>query len=106
MSKNGKIRIGIIGCGRAGMIHAKNFAFRIRESEITALIDPSGENIAAARAELGVPDAGTFGDYATAMREGDFDRGGDLVSDCFFIVISVWPRLKLANISSVKSRWR
>ena len=73
MSKTKKIKLGIAGCGRAGMIHAKNFAFRIREAEITALIDPSSENIAAAVKELELEDAKVFSNYETALKEADFD---------------------------------
>ena len=48
-----KIRIGIAGCGRAGMIHARNFAFRIKEASVSALIDPFSGNLEEAKKELG-----------------------------------------------------
>ena len=37
------INIGLIGAGRAGMIHARNFAFRIPPVCLKAVGDRSGE---------------------------------------------------------------
>ena len=51
--------IALVGCGRAGMVHARNFAGRIRGARLVALIDPVREAAAAAASELGVPDFST-----------------------------------------------
>ena len=37
---NDKIRICIVGAGRAGMIHVKNYVTQIRNAEVTAVVDP------------------------------------------------------------------
>ena len=47
-----KVRVCLIGCGRAGMIHARSYAGLIREAELVALCDPAPENLETARAEL------------------------------------------------------
>ena len=73
MNTTARIKLGIVGCGRAGMIHARNFAFKIRESEITTLVDPSAENISAAVKELGLEDVKVFSNYEKALKESDFD---------------------------------
>ena len=41
-----KIRIGIVGAGRIGSIHAENLAFRIPEAETVALADPDTKRAA------------------------------------------------------------
>ena len=56
-----KIRVCLIGCGRAGMIHARSYSSRIREAELYALCDPDEENLKAAKAELNI--SRTFTDY-------------------------------------------
>lgn len=47
------INIGIIGSGRAGMIHARNFSRLIPGAGVTVVSDPSAESRAAAVEELG-----------------------------------------------------
>ena len=51
--KNGKILIALIGAGRAGMIHARNFAGSVPNAAIVAVADPVEEAAASAAAELG-----------------------------------------------------
>ena len=46
--------IALIGCGRAGLIHARNFAAGIRDARLAALCDPVADALAAAGRELGV----------------------------------------------------
>ncbi len=38
--ENGKIGVAIIGSGRAGMIHAKNYKNRVEDAELVAVMDP------------------------------------------------------------------
>lgn len=52
--KNGKIGVCVIGSGRAGMIHAVNFAKNVPGAELVALVDPVEETVRSACAELGV----------------------------------------------------
>jgi predicted dehydrogenase len=58
-----ELGIALVGCGRAGMVHARNFAGRIRGARLVALVDPVRETAAAAAAELGVAD------YSTDVRD-------------------------------------
>jgi len=51
--KSAKIRIGIIGCGRAGMIHGRNMAFRVKGAGVTAVADMDPQLRARAAEELG-----------------------------------------------------
>ncbi len=51
--KHGKISIALIGAGRAGMIHARNFAGSVPYAEMVAVADPMEEAASAAAAELG-----------------------------------------------------
>ena len=51
--KNGKLVLALIGAGRAGMIHARNFAGSVPHAAILAVADPVEEAAAAAAAELG-----------------------------------------------------
>lgn len=45
--------IGLIGAGRAGMIHGKNFAFHVPGAKVAAISDPDEPTRNAASAELG-----------------------------------------------------
>lgn len=47
-----KIRVCVIGAGRAGMIHARNFAKGIRHAQLVAIADPSEEMAQKACREL------------------------------------------------------
>jgi myo-inositol 2-dehydrogenase/D-chiro-inositol 1-dehydrogenase/scyllo-inositol 2-dehydrogenase (NAD+) len=51
-----KLRFCLIGAGRAGMVHARNIAFNIKNAELAAIVD-SDKSVAAERGdELGVKD--------------------------------------------------
>ena len=45
-----KIRFCLIGAGRAGMVHARNLAFNIKNADITAIVDKDSA-VAAERGE-------------------------------------------------------
>lgn len=45
--------MAVIGAGRAGLIHARNIATRVRDAELVALCDADAEAVRRARAELG-----------------------------------------------------
>lgn len=60
-----KINVCLIGMGRAGMIHAKNFATRINHGTLVAICDPSQEALTAAEKEFGV--MATYTDYREAV---------------------------------------
>ena len=46
------VNICLIGTGRAGMIHGKNFARRIENAKLIALCDPSKESLELAQKEV------------------------------------------------------
>lgn len=46
------INVCLIGCGRAGMIHARNYNGNLRHARLIAICDPSAENLAVAQQEL------------------------------------------------------
>jgi myo-inositol 2-dehydrogenase / D-chiro-inositol 1-dehydrogenase len=48
-----RLRLALIGTGRAGLIHGANIARRIDRAELAALCDTSPENLHAAMADLG-----------------------------------------------------
>lgn len=66
-----KVRICLIGCGRAGMIHAKNYVSRVKNAELIALCDPFSENLEKAQKELNVPY--TYPDYKDVMKNEEID---------------------------------
>ena len=59
-----KIRFCLIGSGRAGLVHARNLANRIKNGELTAICDPNTPALDEACAELGVGQK--FTDYREA----------------------------------------
>ena len=62
-----KIKVCLIGCGRAGMIHARNYAGSVEGAELYAICDPSEENLAAAQQELqGI--SFVYRDYREALK--------------------------------------
>lgn len=52
MSK--ELRVALVGAGRAGMVHARNFAAGVPGARLVALADPNAQTLEAAAAELGV----------------------------------------------------
>ena len=66
-----KVRICLIGCGRAGMIHARNYAGGVKNAELAALCDPFAPNVEAALREL--PACRTYTDYREALKDDGID---------------------------------
>jgi myo-inositol 2-dehydrogenase/D-chiro-inositol 1-dehydrogenase/scyllo-inositol 2-dehydrogenase (NAD+) len=65
------VKFCLIGAGRAGMVHARNIAFNIKNAELSAIVD-SDRNVAAERGqELGV--SNLFTDLGEALDSGLFD---------------------------------
>jgi predicted dehydrogenase len=62
-----KLGIAVIGSGRAGMIHARNFASRVEGARLVAMVDPVEAARTAALAELGL-DRG-YPDYKQALAD-------------------------------------
>lgn len=70
----GELGIAVVGCGRAGLVHARNFAGRIRGARLVALVDPVRSAAEEAAKELGVADVST--DYCEALKDPPGGRGG------------------------------
>ncbi|MFW5996264.1 MAG: Gfo/Idh/MocA family oxidoreductase [Halanaerobiaceae bacterium] len=63
------IKICLIGGGRAGMIHARNYQFRIPGAKVTAVVDPDEKNARESAEELGVP---LFSEFREALDKVEF----------------------------------
>ena len=61
--------IGLIGGGRAGLVHARNFSTSVPQARMRALSDASAENLAAAARELGIEH--TFSEYRNLLARDD-----------------------------------
>jgi len=66
-----RIKVCLIGCGRAGMIHARSYAGNIRKAELVAVCDPAKENLDAVQRELNVSQVYT--DYREVMDNPEID---------------------------------
>lgn len=69
--KDGIVRIGIIGSGRAGMIHANNFAASVKNAEVVALSDTYEEYLLPNAKELGITKI--YRDYNDLINDMDID---------------------------------
>jgi predicted dehydrogenase len=65
------VRIGVIGAGRAGMIHARNFVGSIPDAVLTSMADPSEEALRNAEKEIGSIEV--FSDYRQLLEKGSVD---------------------------------
>ncbi|MEN6364259.1 MAG: Gfo/Idh/MocA family oxidoreductase [Rectinema sp.] len=68
---DGKLRIGIAGLGRLGKRHARNLAFKVRGAELAAACSVQADELAWAKAELGV-DA-LYSNYGQMLDHGGLD---------------------------------
>jgi myo-inositol 2-dehydrogenase/D-chiro-inositol 1-dehydrogenase/scyllo-inositol 2-dehydrogenase (NAD+) len=69
--KNGKIQVCVIGSGRAGMIHARNFARSVSHAEVAAMSDPVEEAAVSACKELGIDKH--YLDYKDVLKDESID---------------------------------
>ena len=66
-----KIKFCLIGAGRAGMVNARNFEFKIAESEIVTVVDPNLETAKIAAEELNTNNY--YSSLDEALIKSDFD---------------------------------
>lgn len=66
-----KTGVCVIGSGRAGMIHARNYARRVANADLVALVDPHNETLQAARKELSIETG--YADYREALGDSRVD---------------------------------
>lgn len=69
--KNGKVGICLIGAGRAGMIHARNFRTSVPNAYIAAVADPVGDAARLAVEELDITT--WYTDYKQALQDDSVD---------------------------------
>lgn len=65
------IGVAVIGAGRAGMIHARNFARKISDAHLVCVVDPVEDACEAAASELGLEV--TYRDYRAALEDSRVD---------------------------------
>ena len=65
-----KLRIGVLGCGRIGRMHAELLAHRVPSASLAMVFDPAASLAADVGAQLGVPVAGSVDDL---LGSGDVD---------------------------------
>lgn len=66
-----KLRVGIVGLGRLGKVHARNIAFKLPNAELTAACSIVSAELEYAKTELGVTDVYT--DYREMLAKADID---------------------------------
>jgi len=71
------IGVCVVGSGRAGMIHARNFAANVPEAKLIAMVDPVEDVLQASCRELGIENS--YSSYEKALDNKDIDA---------FIVVS------------------
>lgn len=69
--KKSVINVGIVGLGRAGIIHARNFTRSVKYARVEALADSSKENLEKDSNELGVTK--TYSDYNELIKDENID---------------------------------
>ena len=69
--KNNRLGIGLIGVGRAGMIHARNFRMAVPGAYLAAAADPCRENVEAAVKELEISRG--YEDYRELLEDPQVD---------------------------------
>lgn len=65
------VNVCVIGSGRAGMIHARNFARSVPNARLVAMVDPVKETAISACQELGIKT--WYDDYRQALASSDID---------------------------------
>jgi myo-inositol 2-dehydrogenase/D-chiro-inositol 1-dehydrogenase/scyllo-inositol 2-dehydrogenase (NAD+) len=64
---SGELRVLVVGAGRAGLVHARNFAAGVRGARLAALADPDRDSLGRAATELDCERA--FADPAAAVTD-------------------------------------
>ncbi len=68
-----RLRVCLIGAGRAGLVHARNLAQRTPRGELAAVCDTNATLLNETGDELGIPQAMRFADYREAVRSPAID---------------------------------
>jgi len=91
MAKN-IIGICVIGAGRAGRIHMKNFARGVPHARLSAVVDPLENAAAGAQQDFEIP--GCYLSYEDAILDKDVDA-----------VVVVSPTVYHESIFCARNRW-
>ncbi len=65
------LKVCLIGCGRAGMIHGRNYIGNVKNAQLVALCDPVEACLAAAQEEVHAKY--TYTDYKDVMANPEID---------------------------------
>ena len=66
-----KLKVGIIGAGRIGQVHAKSITYHIPQAEIKAISDIYVEGAQKVAADLGIPNA--YADYHDILNDPEIE---------------------------------
>lgn len=101
--KNGKLSIGLIGAGRAGMIHARNLRASVPHAALTAVADPVEAAARAACEELELERFET--DYRRILADETVDAVVVVTPTKYHCEIVLEAARAGASISCAKSPW-
>ncbi len=73
MGKRGPIRLGIIGAGMIGSLHAQNLAWRIRGAELRSVADASQAALGACVDAIELPHVDVYRDYRHLLEDAQVD---------------------------------
>lgn len=73
MSSRGALRLGLIGAGRAGLVHAGNIAGRIPRARLAAICDADPEALRRVGDEFDLPDSARYAHYNDAVAAEEID---------------------------------
>jgi myo-inositol 2-dehydrogenase/D-chiro-inositol 1-dehydrogenase/scyllo-inositol 2-dehydrogenase (NAD+) len=80
---NDKIRVCLIGCGRAGLIHAKSYAGPVDGAELIAVCDADENNVEAAQRIANV--RYFYTDYREALKYEEGAAGDGLLRRMMYL---------------------
>ena len=66
-----KLRVGVVGLGRLGKVHAWNIAYKIPNAELAAVCSSHAGGVEFARRELGMEQV--YADYRELLEKADID---------------------------------
>ena len=94
-----KLKVGIIGAGRIGQVHAKSITYHIPQAEILAISDIYEDGAAKVANELGIP--AYYKDYHKILENPDIDAV--LICSSTHMPISLVRRQPQASIFFAKN---
>ena len=94
-----KLKVGIIGAGRIGQVHAKSITYHIPQAEIVAISDIYVDGAKKVAQELGIPNY--YEDYHEILNNPEINAV--LICSSTDTQISLLKRLRQVKIFSAKS---